>query len=99
MIMHPANPKLDGQDLSAIRDPTALPCSTKWSSWPASRRRPGQLPLAQARRQRAGGQTSYIQLFEPWGWVIGSGVYIDDVQAEFAASCATPRWSAWASPC
>jgi methyl-accepting chemotaxis protein len=35
MIMHPANPKLDGQDLSAIRDPTALPCSTKWSSWPA----------------------------------------------------------------
>jgi methyl-accepting chemotaxis protein len=29
-------------------------------------------------------KTSYIQLFEPWGWVIGSGVYIDDVQAEFA---------------
>ncbi|MCP5961454.1 cache domain-containing protein, partial [Klebsiella pneumoniae] len=28
-------------------------------------------------------KTSYIQLFEPWGWIIGSGVYVDDVQAEF----------------
>jgi methyl-accepting chemotaxis protein len=29
------------------------------------------------------GKTSYVQLFEPWGWIIGSGVYVDDVQAEF----------------
>ena len=25
---------------------------------------------------------SYVKLFEPWGWVIGSGVYIDDIEAE-----------------
>ena len=24
---------------------------------------------------------SYVQRFEPWGWVIGSGIYIDDVEA------------------
>ncbi|RZK98874.1 MAG: methyl-accepting chemotaxis protein, partial [Rubrivivax sp.] len=29
-------------------------------------------------------KTSYIQLFEPWGWIIGSGVYVDDVQTEFS---------------
>mgnify|MGYP002039252090 CR=1 FL=1 len=23
-------------------------------------------------------------MFKPWGWIIGSGVYVDDVQAEFA---------------
>jgi diguanylate cyclase (GGDEF)-like protein/PAS domain S-box-containing protein len=23
---------------------------------------------------------SYVQLFEPWGWVVGSGIYIDDVE-------------------
>ena len=28
---------------------------------------------------------SYIQLFEPWGWIIGSGVYVDDVEAEFSS--------------
>src|SRR3546814_10716226 len=30
-----------------------------------------------------GAKTSYVTLFEPWGWIIGSGVYVDDVQAEF----------------
>jgi methyl-accepting chemotaxis protein len=25
---------------------------------------------------------SYVKLFEPWGWVIGSGVYVDDVLKE-----------------
>ncbi|MBS1230310.1 MAG: mcp [Proteobacteria bacterium] len=26
---------------------------------------------------------SFVQKFEPWGWVIGSGIYIDDVDALF----------------
>jgi len=25
---------------------------------------------------------SYVKLFEPWGWIIGSGVYIDEVYAQ-----------------
>ncbi len=28
---------------------------------------------------------SYIKGFEPWGWIIGTGLYIDDVRAEIAA--------------
>jgi twitching motility protein PilJ len=27
---------------------------------------------------------SFVKLFKPWGWVIGSGIYIDDVSAEMA---------------
>ncbi len=27
---------------------------------------------------------SHVQLFQPWGWVIGTGVYLDDVRREFA---------------
>lgn len=27
---------------------------------------------------------SYIRLFEPWGWVVGSGIYLDDVHTEIA---------------
>ncbi|MGF6094167.1 methyl-accepting chemotaxis protein [Pseudomonas sp. 18175] len=85
MIMHPANPKLDGQNLSAIRDPDGFAVFNEFVllakakgagivnyRWP----KPGaDAPVA---------KTSYIQLFEPWGWIIGSGVYVDDVQAEFA---------------
>ncbi|MCV4593804.1 cache domain-containing protein, partial [Escherichia coli] len=24
---------------------------------------------------------SYVRQFEPWGWVVGSGIYVDDVNA------------------
>jgi methyl-accepting chemotaxis protein len=26
---------------------------------------------------------SYVKKFEPWGWVVGSGIYIDDVDRIF----------------
>ena len=84
MVMHPTNPKLEGQNLSAIRDPNGYALFNEMVAiakskgagmvnylWP----KPGaEAPV---------GKTSYVQLFEPWGWVIGSGVYVDDVQAEF----------------
>jgi signal transduction histidine kinase len=28
---------------------------------------------------------SYVRLFEPWGWVVGTGVYLKDIQAEVKA--------------
>lgn len=31
---------------------------------------------------------SYVKQFEPWGWVIGTGIYIDDVDAAFRAAAA-----------
>ena len=84
MIMHAANPKLDGQNLSAIRDPDGFAVFNEFVilakakgagivnyRWPK--------PGADAPVEK----TSYIQRFEPWGWIIGSGVYVDDVQAEF----------------
>lgn len=84
MIMHAANPKLDGKNLSAIRDPDGFAVFNEFVllakakgagivnyRWPK--------PGADAPVEK----TSYIQLFEPWGWIIGSGVYVDDVQAEF----------------
>ncbi|SCW31843.1 MULTISPECIES: methyl-accepting chemotaxis protein [unclassified Pseudomonas] len=84
MVMHPTNPKLEGQNLSAIRDPNGFALFNEMVAiakakgagiidylWP----KPGaEAPV---------GKTSYVKLFEPWGWIIGSGVYVDDVQAEF----------------
>jgi methyl-accepting chemotaxis protein len=82
MIMHPTNPKLEGQNLSAIRDPDGFAVFNEMVAiakskgagmvdyrWP----KPGASePVA---------KTSYVKLFEPWGWIIGSGVYVDDVQS------------------
>jgi methyl-accepting chemotaxis protein len=25
---------------------------------------------------------SYVRLFSPWGWIVGSGIYVDDIQAD-----------------
>ena len=84
MIMHPANPKLVGQDLSGVKDPDGFQVFNEMVTlakakgagmvnyrWP----KPGASEPVQ--------KTSYISLFTPWGWIIGSGVYVDDVQAEF----------------
>jgi len=48
-------------------------------------------------KPKAGGGTttelytklSYVKKFEPWGWVLGSGIYIDDVQQ----AVATVKWT------
>ncbi|HEX5802139.1 MAG TPA: methyl-accepting chemotaxis protein [Azospira sp.] len=36
---------------------------------------------------------SYVKKFEPWGWVIGSGIYVDDVDALFRKQAA--QFLAW----
>jgi methyl-accepting chemotaxis protein len=28
-------------------------------------------------------KTSYVMLFEPWGWNVGTGIYIDDLDAQY----------------
>jgi len=83
MVMHPAKPELDGKDLSDERDPNGLYLFREFVKvageksgktvsylWP----KPGSSSPVP--------KTSYVMLFEPWGWVIGSGLYIDDVQKE-----------------
>lgn len=30
-------------------------------------------------------KVSYVKLFEPWGWVIGSGMYVDDIRGDVAS--------------
>ncbi|MBM1196925.1 methyl-accepting chemotaxis protein [Pseudomonas weihenstephanensis] len=94
MVMHPTNPKLDGKDLSAIKDPDGFAIFSEMASlakakgagmvdyrWP----KPGSDAPVQ--------KTSYVQLFEPWGWVMGSGVYIDDMQAEFWGQVWKASWA------
>jgi methyl-accepting chemotaxis protein len=84
MIMHPTNPKLEGQNLAGFRDPDGkalfndMVQISKTSGagqvdyrWP----KPGASDPVP--------KISYVQLFQPWGWIIGSGVYVDDLQAEF----------------
>lgn len=84
MVMHPMKPELEGQDLSKVKDPNGKALFNE------------MVKVAQA--QGAGlvdyewskpgekepvPKVSYVELFKPWGWIIGSGIYVDDVEAEF----------------
>jgi len=35
---------------------------------------------------------SYVKLFEPWGWIVGTGIYIDDVNQEITALTRNIVW-------
>jgi methyl-accepting chemotaxis protein len=90
MIMHPTNPKLNGTDLSNYRDPNGVALFVKMVEacrssragfvsykWP----KPGEAKPVP--------KISYVKLYEPWGWIVGSGIYLDDVQAEMNAAVRT----------
>jgi methyl-accepting chemotaxis protein len=84
MIMHPYLTELDGTDLSDYKDPEGKKLFIAFVDqvkthgegfvdylWPKPNFRD---PVP---------KISYVKGFEPWGWVIGSGIYLDDVQTVF----------------
>ena len=85
MVMHPIKPELDGKDLTENKDPTGLHLFMEFVKtvkasgggfvmymWP----KPGSDKPVQ--------KVSYVKGFEPWGWIIGSGVYLDTVDTSIA---------------
>jgi methyl-accepting chemotaxis protein len=83
MVMHPTNPKLDGSDLSDNKDPAGKRLFVEMVDvvrrggsgfvayqWP----KPGH--------DKPQPKLSRVVGYAPWGWVIGTGVYIDDLEAQ-----------------
>ncbi len=84
MVMHPYRPDLDGQDLSDYSDPAGNDLFVE-----AVRvvRKSGDgyieyLWQWKDDAQRVGPKLSYVKGFAPWGWIVGTGVYLEDVRAE-----------------
>jgi methyl-accepting chemotaxis protein len=82
VIMHPIRPDLDGKNVGEVKDPNGnflfrnfVETVRKSGSgyvgylWP----KPGH--------EKPVEKISFVRGFEPWGWILGSGVYIDDVNA------------------
>ncbi len=84
MVMHPMKPELDGKALSGVEDKQGLRLFVAFADlaraqgagevayyWP----KPGvDEPVR---------KISYIKRFAPWDWIIGTGVYVDDVEAQY----------------
>jgi len=82
MIMHPTKPELDGKDLSDFKDPNGFRVFVAFADvvktqkeglvryqWP----KPG--------KDAPQPKFSYVKGFEPWQWIIGTGIYVDDLDA------------------
>jgi methyl-accepting chemotaxis protein len=81
MVMHPYKSELNGQDLSGYKDPNGKPlflefvkvCRDKGEGWVEYLwpKHEGNNPVS---------KISYVKLFKPWGWIVGTGLYVDDTQ-------------------
>ena len=82
VIMHPTRTDLEGQDASGIRDPNGVALFRQFAAV-AGRDGAGfveyQWPHPGA--QQPVDKVAYVQKFAPWGWAVGSGAYMDDLQA------------------
>jgi methyl-accepting chemotaxis protein len=85
MIMHPYKPELNGQNLTGYTDPNGKHLFVEfvkvcresgegfveydWPKYGADEPQP---------------KLSFVKRFEPWNWIIGTGLYIDDIKALMA---------------
>ncbi len=80
MLMHPHQPVLEGSNLKEYHDSNGLPVFSTMNelvctsgggiihyTWPR--------PDGTAAEDKI----SYVKLYQPWGWVVGSGVYLGDI--------------------
>ncbi len=82
MVMHPTKPELNGKAMSGIKDPNGF---ALFDAFVAKVRSEGRGFVAyqwpRPGSEQPVDKVSYVSGFQPWGWIVGSGVYVDDVRA------------------
>ncbi len=83
MVMHPMKPDLDGKNLREYKDPKGVylfrnmvdVCAAKGAGYVEYR-------WAKPKHDKPVPKSSYVKLVPEWNWIVGSGMYLDDVAAE-----------------
>ncbi len=92
MVMHPMEPQLNGQDLTTYTDPTGRALFVEMVEIVRMHREGFvryEWPSPGAESQKPVPKLSFVKGFGPWGWIIGTGIYVDDVDAAWRVSAAT----------
>ena len=82
-FLHGANPSVEGQNKIDLKDTNGKLIIRDLIS--AAQASGGFVDywFPRAGQQKAEPKLSYAALFSPWGWVISTGIYIDDVEREY----------------
>ena len=86
MIMHPYRPELEGQNLASFSDSSGKHLFLEFVKT-VKQGGSGYVTYLWQLKDRADHivpKLSYVKLFQPWGWVIGTGVYLEEVNAQHA---------------
>ena len=84
VVLHPIKPELEGKDASTIKDPNGTALFVEFVN---TARKSGagfvsyQWPKPGSEAPQP--KISYVKHFQPWDWILGSGIYVDDVNQIF----------------
>ncbi len=86
MIMHPIKPELDGKSIGDQKDPNGKQIFVEMANV-AKEKGEGTVDYQWAKpgASKPVDKISCVKLIKDWGWVVGSGIYVDDVQKEVMA--------------
>jgi signal transduction histidine kinase len=87
IIMHPYRPDLEGQDISGYADPNGKRLFVEFVRV-VEHQGAGYVDYQWQWKDDPGRivpKISYVKGFEPWGWIVGTGIYVEDVRAEIAS--------------
>ncbi len=82
-LLQPANPALEGQNQKDVKDARGKPLIQEIVATANGGGGFVDYWFPRAGQRQAEPKLGYVQLFKPWGWVIGTGIYIDDVDTAF----------------
>ena len=82
MIMHPLKPQLDGKDLSNSKDPNGLKIFVEMvRATEASGAGFVRYSWDKPGKSEPQPKLSYVKKNTDWNWIVGCGIYVDDLQA------------------
>lgn len=86
MVMHPAKPSMNGKNFADTQDPNGIYIFRELAAL-GKKEGQGYLQYTWMKPQtgKNTAKLTYIQSIPDWQWVIGTGVYMDDVQADVMA--------------
>lgn len=81
MVMHPTDPELEGEDISSLRDAHGKNHFAQMTTVATNNIEGGLVKYMWPKPglENPVEKFSYVQMFEPWGWIIGTGTYVDDI--------------------
>ncbi|WP_043743280.1 methyl-accepting chemotaxis protein [Paramagnetospirillum magneticum] len=86
-LMHPLRPEMEGQDQSEMKDPNGVYVTRAMIEVARSPAGAGftSYHWARVKDKPPVPKLVYVINYKPWNWVLGTGVYIDDIDEAYAA--------------